>query len=92
MARYAQRDEASLIIGFASHPSIHTDSVPVDEQSQEWLAYMANNPAGGNQPRQSATTSDMVIDILLDKGLILEAALTAEESDRLLVRRTRRDA
>lgn len=39
--KFAQRDDNGNIIGHSSNQQIFTDSVPIDQQSQEWLDYFS---------------------------------------------------
>ncbi len=69
MARYAQRGQDSKIIGFSSHPNILTDSVKIDEDSQEWLDYLTPTPLTRLEKRIAEYPSvEERLDDLFNKG------------------------
>lgn len=87
---YAIKDEAGKITGSTKWPN-HQTSDKVDQESQEWLDFLASEDEAGRSSESGDSTLDVVIDVLLSKGLITEAQLTQKEQEGLAIRTAKRN-
>jgi hypothetical protein len=86
---YALKDETGKITGFTRWPNTQSD-VKVDESSGEWLSYLGREAEAKRMSEARGSTSDIIIDVLLAKGLIAESSLTQGEQDGLARRIAKR--
>lgn len=77
MSKYFVRDRQGNIIGWCAYPADDTDQTPIDENSQEWLDYLASM----ENTVPSVVSRFQALAALMQAGLLDAVQAWADDTD-----------